>query len=63
MLYDPYGSSEDGVIILDSENNADDNVIVKEWGLSGLTLEQEGDMICLTSNQVEQLYQIIKHNR
>lgn len=65
MLYDPYGSSENGIIVIDSENDVDDNVTVASWGENGygMTIEQEGDMICLTSTQVEILYQIIKHNR
>lgn len=64
MLYDPYGSSENGIIVIDSSDN-DPNVTVTSWGDDGygMTIEQEGDMVCLTSAQVEILYQIMKHNR
>lgn len=65
MLYDPYGSSEDGVIVLFAEaEESDDDVFVESWeSKDGITLQQENDMICLTAEQVEVLYQVIKHNR
>lgn len=65
MLYDPYSSSEDGVIVLFAEaEESDDDVFVKSWeSTGGITLQQEDDMICLTAEQVEVLYQVIKHNR
>lgn len=64
-LYDPYGTSEDGVIVLFADvEDSDDDVFVKEWEeTGGIALQQENDMICLTAEQVEVLYEILKHNR
>lgn len=64
MLYDPYGSSEDGMITLEPDSV---NFGIKQCEVEGLhvglMLTQDNDTIVLDVNQMEQLYQILKHNR
>lgn len=68
-LYDPYGSSEDGVIVLKPEHYIADNdsldVEVDEWKTvpGGIIMHQGEDTIALDPEQVEALYEILKHNR
>lgn len=64
-LYDPCGSSEDGIIVLFAgAEDSDDDVFVKEWEeTGGITIQQENDMVCLNAEQAEVLYQVLKHNR
>lgn len=68
-LYDPYGSSEDDVIVLKPENpiagNNSLDVEVDEWKTvpGGIIMHQGEDTIALDPEQVEALYEILKHNR
>lgn len=66
-LYDPYGGSEDGVIEIHPKAgpNLSMTVVVKEWSNSknGVTLLQGSDDVSLDAEQVEALYEILKHNR
>lgn len=66
MLYDPYGSSENGVICLETEENiVGHRVEVQQWNAvpGGIMLGQGKDLVALDVQQVENLYQILKHNR
>lgn len=69
MLYDPIGSSEDCVIVLKPENSMAYNnsldIEVDEWKTTpgGIIMHQGEDTIALDAEQVEALYQILKHNR
>lgn len=68
MLYDSIGSSENGLLILEPEEGAlghSLNVEMEEWAAvkGGITLSQGEDLIALDSNQVEELYIHLKHNR
>ena len=66
MLYDPYGDSEDGVITLKPESDKlSFDVVVAEWSAckNGVQFEQNDDVIVLDSDQIEQLYYLLKHNR
>lgn len=69
MLYDPYGSSEDGVIVVKTEvgdlSDGKLDLKVAEWTTvkDGIIMHQGEDTIALDAEQVEALYQILKHNR
>ncbi|BAQ22756.1 hypothetical protein AU156_gp106 [Edwardsiella phage PEi20] len=69
MLYDPYGDSEDGVIIVKTEvgdlSDGKLDLEIAEWHTvkNGIIMHQGDDTIALDAEQVEALYQIIKHNR
>lgn len=67
-LYDPSGNSEDGAIVLEPETlegSSDMTARVIEWdfGKGGICIEQGDEDIYLDANQVEALYNILKHNR
>lgn len=72
MLYDPSGSSENGIIVLEPETSINDQydmtVEVLEWDFAegkpgGICIEQADEAIYLDASQVEALYSILKHNR
>lgn len=67
MLYDPYGDDENGVITIMPEKRVNSvmDITVEAWTNSkgGIQLTQAEDIIALDAEQVEALYQIIKHNR
>lgn len=66
MLYDPYGDSEDGRIVLHPESkNLGHDITIIEWSNCphGVQLVQGDDVIVIDAEQLEALYQIIKHNR
>lgn len=68
-LYDPYGTSENDVIVLKPENSIAGNdsldLEVDEWKTvpGGIIMHQGEDTIALDLEQVEALYEILKHNR
>ena len=68
-LYDPYGTSEDGVIVLKTEagdlSDGKLDLEVDEWKTvpGGIIMHQGEDTIALDPEQVEALYEILKHNR
>lgn len=66
MLYDPYGNSENGVIVLKPETDKlGFDLVLSEWisCKGGIIMHQDDDTIVLDAGQVEALYSIIKHNR
>ena len=63
MLYDPYGSSENGTITLEPDSEFNFKLCDCESVHNGIMLTQDGSCIVLDDNQLEQLYQILKHNR
>ncbi|WWP52185.1 hypothetical protein [Enterobacter phage ZX14] len=67
-LYDPIGSSDDGVIDLIREDpkasKAMDATVESFKSMPGAILISQGpDRIVLDASQVENLYSILKHNR
>lgn len=63
MLYDPYGSSENGAIALEPDSNFNFKPCECESVKNGVIFTQGDSCIVLDWNQLEQLYSILKHNR
>lgn len=66
MLYDAIDSSEDGILILETEEKIAGHVVtMQEWQQipGGILLSQGKDLVALDARQVEELYIQLKHNR
>lgn len=66
-MYNP-GNSEEidngGLVLLPDESSDNKKATVREWHCGdGIVLSQWNNFITLDSQQVEELYQILKHNR